>query len=92
MPSSSSSSGVAFATPGVLRVFLRCMGCGRTMPHYHVYAKKGHGQCRCGGSMYRPTTLPEWQAAWWLLVVGWLWRKTIQRRPDWDPRMPIRER
>lgn len=84
---------VAFTTPGVDRVFLACDRCQRTVPHYRVYGRRQTtpGMCRCGCSQFRPTILPEWAAAWWVLGVGWLWRKTIRREVDWDPRMPIRQ-
>lgn len=84
---------VAFTTPDVGRIFIACDRCHRVMPHYRVYGKKSKptdGQCRCGGLQFRPRRLPEWQAAWWVLVVGWLWRKTLRKYPEWDPRMPIR--
>lgn len=83
-----------FATPEVGRIFLACQTCGRTVPHYRVYGRVGatktSGRCACGATMYRPIVLPAWKAAWWLLVVGWVWRKTMRREPEWDPRMPIR--
>lgn len=81
---------VAFTTPGVDRIFLGCDACGRTVPHYRVYGYVA-GTCRCGASTFRPKRLPEWQAAWWVLVVGWLWRKTLRKQAEWDPRMPIRQ-
>ena len=82
-----------FTTPGVLRVFLACDACRRVVPHYRVYGSKAvtPGKCRCGQTQYRPTTLPEWKAALWVLGAGWLWRKTICRQVEWDPRMPIRQ-
>lgn len=83
-----------FATPDVGRVFLGCDKCRRVMPHYRAYGPvtmKGAGVCAgCGGTTFRPVRLPEWKAAWWVLVVGWLWRKTIRQEASWDPRMPIR--
>lgn len=85
---------VAFTTPEVGRVFITCQGCARVMPHYRVYGRKvtkpTDGVCACGGSFFRPTRLPEWKAMLWVLVVGWIWRKTIRREVEWDPRMPLR--
>ncbi len=81
---------VAFTTPGVLRIFLACQSCGRMVPHYRVYGYV-QGRCRCGHATFVPTLLPEWKAAWYVLVVGWLWRKTLRRCAEWDPRMPVRE-
>jgi hypothetical protein len=86
---------VAFTTPGIDRVFIACDRCGRVMPHYRVYGQKvarvTDGLCRCGGSTFRPRRLPEWRAAWWVLLVGWLWRKTIRGAAEWDPRVPLRQ-
>ena len=86
-------SAVVFTTPDIGRIFIACE-CGRVMPHYRVYgiekAQPGDGLCRCGGRTFRPVRLPEWKAAIWVLVVGWLWRKTIKGYREWDPRMPIR--
>jgi hypothetical protein len=83
-----------FTTPEVARVFLTCAGCHRIMPHYRAYGSQlepGVGRCRsCGQTQFRPSRIPEWKAAWWLLVVGWLWRKTIRKYAMWDPRMPVR--
>lgn len=84
--------GVVFTTPGIMRIFLGCTQCGRTVPHYRVYGRKVAGDCRCGNTSYRPKRLPEWQAAIWVLLVGWVWRKTILKREEWDPRMPLRAR
>lgn len=83
----------AFTTPGVSRVFIACDSCRRVVPHYRVFGSRAAaaGCCRCGGTQYRPTVLPEWKAALWVLVVGWLWRKTLRRQAEWDPRMPIRQ-
>jgi hypothetical protein len=82
---------VLFTTPGVDRIFIACGACHRTVPHYRVYGPTATGRCRCGHTMYRPVELPPWKAAWWLLVVGWLWRKTLRQQTAWDPRMPLRQ-
>lgn len=83
-------------TPDVDRVFIACDRCQRVMPHYRVYGRVVRritdGLCRCGGATFRPMRIPEWRAAWWVLVVGWLWRKTIRKELEWDPRMPVRRR
>lgn len=83
---------VAFVSDdGVQRIFIACNFCRRIMPHYYVYGKlTKNASCKCGGNQFRPVRIPEWKAAWWVLVVGWLWRKTILRKPEWDPRMPMR--
>lgn len=80
-----------FATPEVGRIFLACDACQRVVPHYRAYGPPATARCRCGGTLYRPVRIPEWQAAWRVLVVGWLWRKTICRRTLWDPRMPVQQ-
>lgn len=85
---------VAFTEPGIGRVFLGCASCGRVMPHYKVYGRVVEhirdGMCVCGGGMFKVTRLPDWKAMWWVLVVGWFWRKTVKKEVEWDPRMPIR--
>lgn len=84
---------VAFATDDVQRIFIACRTCGRVQPHYRAYPPPGSpetGRCPCGSIDYRPVRLAEWRAAWWVLVVGWFWRKTIKHERQWDPRMPWR--
>ena len=84
---------VAFTTPDVGRIFLGCYSCMKVKPHYHVYAARaseGNPLCACGENKFRMIHIPEWRAAWWVVVVGWLWRKTILRKALWDPRMPVR--
>lgn len=85
---------VAFADDKVGRVFIACRVCGRVVPHYRVYGRVvkniTDGMCYCGRAEFAPVRIPEWRAAIWVLVVGWLWRKTIKREQEWDPRMPIR--
>lgn len=76
--------------PGVGRVFICCDECRRVIPHYTVSGRHGRLRCDCGGTVFRAATLPEWRAAWWVLAVGLLWRKTLRRRADWDPRVPLR--
>ena len=82
-----------FTTPDVGRVFLTCKDCGRVKPHYHIYPNLGEPakpRCRCGSFYFRPKQISEVVAAWWVLVVGYLWRKTILHADQWDPRMPVR--
>ena len=83
-------SDVAFTTEGIGRVFLACHACGRVIPHWKVYGRGGDGRCRCGSNTFRPARIPEWKAAFYVLVLGWLWRKTIRKQAEWDPRMPVR--
>lgn len=85
---------VAFTTPDVQRVFLACMQCQRVKPHYDIYADlsdTAKPRCRCGHHTFRPRRISELNAAWRVLVVGWLWRKVIRRKVQWDPRLPIRQ-
>jgi hypothetical protein len=86
-------SDTVFTTPGVSRIFIACDACRRVVPHYRVYGSQrvASGRCKCGNVQFRPTQLPEWKAAIWVLVIGWLWRKTIRKEQEWDPRMPIRQ-
>lgn len=77
-------------TPDVARVFVCCEDCHRVVPHYTVSGRTGRLDCRCGGTTFRARRIPEWKAAWWVLVVGLLWRKTVCRRADWDARVPMR--
>ena len=75
-------------------MFLACMECKRVKPHYHLYAprwEQAKPLCRCGYNTFRPKRIPEWQAMVRVLVIGWLWRKTILKKDAWDPRLPIRE-
>ena len=81
------------AGPDVGKVFMACMGCGKIRPMYQLAEKKV--ACKCGSIRLRPTRIPEWQAAWWVLVVGGLWRRLILRKKEtrfWEPRMPMRFR
>lgn len=81
-----------WATPNVRRVFLRCDRCRRVIPIWRMIGPLPRPSgCRCGCVKAWPSQIPEWQAAYWLLIRGWAVRHLIQRRPDWDPRMPMRE-
>jgi hypothetical protein len=90
-------SDVVFSTPDVGRVFLVCHTCHRVKPHWDISpsdadGEDGDGRCRhCGDNTVIPFRIPEWHAAWWVLVKGWLWRKTIRRKERWDPRLPWRQ-
>jgi hypothetical protein len=84
---------VAFTTAEVGRFFLGCRRCARVVPQYRCYGsakEPGAGLCRCGGNEFSPMVIPEWKAALWVLIVGWLWRKTILQREMWDPRIAVR--
>lgn len=81
------------ATPNVGRVFMACKDCGRVRPAYEIVMKAGTYKrlwCYCGSRYHKPVNLPTWRAAWWLLIVGVVWRKWVRRLPNWDPRMPCR--
>jgi len=85
------SERAVLAEDGIGRIFIACKECQRVMPHYRAYGPKEDptsGMCKCGGVLFRPTVLPEWKAAWWVLVRGWLIRKKLQKKELWDPRMP----
>lgn len=85
---------VLWTTPGVDRLFCRCLGCGNVFPHYDAVYRAGERKtigCRtCGGVKYSPANFPTLTQAWWLLVRGWLIRKVLLRKDNWDPRMPSR--
>lgn len=87
-------AGTFGASDGVGRVFMACRkpGCGRVVPYWNlVIAKRERGQragCKCGGGDVSPMHIPEWKAAWWVLVRGLLIRSLLFRKTNWDPRMP----
>jgi hypothetical protein len=81
------------ATRTIGRVFIACEKCGRVVPHWRVIrlATERHRiGCRCGHLSCRYIRIPEWQAAWWVLVRGYLIRKFILRKRVFDPRIPWR--
>lgn len=86
---------VLFTTsPEVGRIFMRCRDCQRVRPAYEIVMRAGTYSrlgCRCGSRYHMAFNPTWWQAAWWLLVKGALWRRLIRRLPNWDPRMPMRE-
>lgn len=84
---------VAFATPEVGRFFLGCRRCARVVPQYRCYGSQdapGVGLCKCGNNTFSPMVIAEWRAAVWVLVIGWVWRKTIRGYEMWDPRIATR--
>jgi hypothetical protein len=85
---------VLWTTPDVRRYFLVCKDCRRTVPVWHYLSskvQKGHRiGCKCGGQMVTPRQVPTLSAAYWLFVRGFLVRRLIQRKTDWDPRIPYR--
>lgn len=84
---------VVGASPGVARHFLRCERCGHLFMHFwgckepHEAGRVG---CRCGSVRAGIVRLPEWQAAC-VLLGCYVWRRLLQRKRFWDPRMPSRE-
>ena len=86
------SDRVLWSSPGVLRVLLCCDRCRRVVPFWRMVGVMPRPVgCVCGCSKVWPSNVPQWRAAYWLLVRGWLVRKLLCRLPDWDPRMPLRE-
>ncbi len=77
------------------RFFALCTTCHRVFPLWRAMmtaaeAKRlGRFGCRCGGVRLQPAIIPGWQAAWWLLVRGWLIRHVLYRKTFWDPRMVV---
>lgn len=86
------SDQVILTSPGIDRVFMKCVQCGRIRPAYDLLKKPPYKRigCKCGARQQRPTNVSEWLAAWWVLGVGVVWRKWIRRLPNWDPRIPMR--
>lgn len=85
------------SSPQVDRVFVICGDCGRVVPAWRcVMAKVQPGDrigCGCGSGVVLPRVIPNWRAAWWVLVRGFLIRRVLGRRrkqEDWDPRLPVR--
>lgn len=72
-----------------------CDSCKRVVPHWDTSmtekeAKaRGFIGCKCGNIRMRPSIIPWYQSAWWMLVRGWLLRKHLLRKRLWDPRVPI---
>jgi len=86
---------IAFGTtPAVGRVFVVCEKCRRVVPLWRCVTKKRSANqrtgCRCGCPNVQPSIIPEWKAAYWVLVRGLLWRKWILRKAEWEPRLPAR--
>lgn len=82
------------ATPTVGRVFIACKQCRRVVPHWRTNRLATEHKpigCTCGSLSCAYTRLPEWKAAYWVLVRGLLIRKWILRARLWDPRIPYRE-
>lgn len=83
--------------PGQIKVFTRCIACGRVFPHWQANMtaaearKRGRIGCACGGLRIQPVILPGWQSVWWFCIRGWLIRKVILRCRLWDPRMVVAE-
>lgn len=82
------------ASEDVGRVFFLCRDCRRVIPSWNlIQARRSEPiGCRCGGSFFVPRNISEWHAAYWVVVRGFLWRRVVQRRRDWDPRVPDRTR
>ena len=83
--------GVQPGTAG--RLFVRCYQCRRVVPSWQLLklTPEGRTGCKCGSMYVKPTHVEFWPAAWWLFVRGYLIRKWIQRREDFDPRIPYRQ-
>lgn len=77
-------------------MFMTCDKCQALVPHWRYclsaeeYHRDGVMGCTCGSIKVRPTIIPEWKAAWWVLVRGYLIRKVLQRKSNWDPRSVIK--
>ena len=81
-----------WSTPEVRRVFMRCDRCRKVVPLWRMCGRLPmRVGCSCGCVKTWAANVPEWKAAYWLLVRGWLIRRVLLRREVWDPRMPLRE-
>ncbi len=74
------------------RIFVVCNECKKVVPSWRVVGTPIPGQqgCKCGSVKFRPSILPNYQAAWWVLVRGIALRKWRGYR-QWDPRVPYRD-
>lgn len=85
---------VLWTTPDVRRYFLRCASCGRTVPLWRCLSVRPEkGQivgCKCGGQDVKPSQVSTLSAAYWLLIRGYLIRKLILRKHEWEPRIAYR--
>lgn len=50
---------------------------------------RGRIGCTCGGIRIQPTRLRIHKSVWWFFVRGWLIRKVLLRKHNWDPRVPV---
>jgi hypothetical protein len=87
------SDKVLWTTPHVARVFMICDKCRQIVPSWRLVGLKlQKSGCRCGCSKTWAMQIPEWKAAYWLLIRGWLIRKVLLRKTtNWDPRLPLRD-
>jgi hypothetical protein len=78
------------------RIFIACADCRRVIPVWRVVGHRAEvvGQCpSCGHGDFKPRQIPNWKAAWWVLVRGWLIRRVLQGKTnDWDPRISWRQK
>jgi hypothetical protein len=89
------TQGPQIATPpNLLRMFICCYACRRTMPAWSVMMtaeesrKRGYLGCRCGSMQVRPARLRCFNSFYWFAIRGWLIRKIILKKQyNWDPRI-----
>lgn len=89
------TQGQQIATPpNLLKMFICCYVCRRTMPSWCVMMsaedsrRRGHLGCKCGSMQVRPVRLSCWNSFWWFAIRGWLIRKVILKKNyNWDPRI-----
>lgn len=69
-----------------------CDKCRRVVPAWRMLGRMPMKTgCVCGCTKTWAAHIPEWQAAWWLLIRGRFIRKILLRKENWDPRIPMRE-
>lgn len=88
------TTGPQIATPSnLIRVFVCCNQCGRTLPGWVVMMSpaevkaRGFIGCKCGSMYLRPSRISAFKSFYWFAVRGWLIRKILLNRNNWDPRI-----
>lgn len=82
------------AADGIGRIFVRCQDCSHVVPAWRLIKPHKTTErmgCKCGCMYVVPRTISTPLGLWWLFVRGYLVRGMILRKPDYDPRIPMRQ-